>query len=236
MRNNKFRREKDTLDFSYKSYVRSTPVWLEHVLRLDCKQAEMINVLYTRESRNVDFYLSGYACTPRCFFFNYYLCKILEFSYYIRHERRGLINWNTMNSDMFVRACFPLYSLSSCLPTCRLLHARSLPVALSPSFFSSRRSTAVKPGIARIVPSCVFGHSHTRYTCSNISDALNAYLNIGARIEEDEIQALRVAIGLLLETYIFLKPICRIDIIWNIVSEINRLCTGYFILIKYRSM
>jgi len=58
MRNNKFRRERDTLDFSYKSYVRSTPVWLEHVLRLDYKQAEMINVLYTRESRNVDFYLS----------------------------------------------------------------------------------------------------------------------------------------------------------------------------------
>lgn len=28
-------------------------------------------------------------------------------------------------------------------------------------------------------------------TCSNISDALSAYLNIGARIEEDETRALR---------------------------------------------
>lgn len=57
---------------------------------------------------------------------------------------------------------------------------------LFPSRLPRRGALPPSNRATRIVPSCVFGHSHKvyLYTCSNISDALSAYLNIGAGIEE----------------------------------------------------
>lgn len=90
-------------------------------------------------------------------------CLFQKWGTFFRPSRR---EEKRRRNDRYQSVCtslFPLFaSLSSC-PTCRLLHARSL--RLHFLFPSSPSCAALPPSNrgTRIVPSCVFGHSHTVY-------------------------------------------------------------------------